>query len=32
MVTHNPGAASRMDRCVGLRDGRVTDSWSGHDR
>jgi putative ABC transport system ATP-binding protein len=32
MVTHNPGAASRMDRRVGLRDGRVTDSWSGHDR
>jgi putative ABC transport system ATP-binding protein len=24
MVTHDPGAASRMDRRIGLRDGRVT--------
>jgi ABC-type lipoprotein export system ATPase subunit len=30
MVTHEPGAASRMDRRIGLRDGRVT-GWSGSD-
>jgi putative ABC transport system ATP-binding protein len=30
MVTHDQGAASRMDRRIGLRDGRVT-AWSGSD-
>jgi len=32
MVTHDPGAASRMDRRIGLRDGRVTGSLASDDR
>jgi putative ABC transport system ATP-binding protein len=32
MVTHDPGAASRMDRRIGLRDGRVTGPLVSDDR
>jgi len=32
MVTHDPGAASRMDRRIGLRDGRVTGPLASDDR
>jgi putative ABC transport system ATP-binding protein len=32
MVTHDPGAASRMDRRIGLRDGRVTGPPVSDDR
>jgi putative ABC transport system ATP-binding protein len=32
IVTHDPGAASRMDRRIGLRDGRVTGPLASDDR